>query len=221
MNHLLFTAAIVSLLAGCAEKEQDYKEVSSATNTIIKTEAPAAPELTEEVKAEIEKTYGLTKPTELPTKNVSVDVGISYAEPLFNLHTIANKSEQEVTGTLGKPTEKEMGNWTLMPSKKKTPFVRNVYAHKADTIEVMFIEGKAVRIGLQPKEAFKYPDDAEKAMRAAGLAIENGIRPDNEAPHFLQYEGIDGFLFVRVVKDLEGNPENILEVKIVTEERYK
>lgn len=140
---------------------------------------------------------------------------------LFDILGIANKSEADVGVALGQPIETEAGEWTLLPSEEKTPMVRNVYAQEAGRVEVAFIEGKAVRIEFYPKSTFKYPDDAIKAMRAAGLSVEDGAEPESEAPHFLDFGGIDGMYAVRVVKDLEGNPENIGYVKIVTEERYK
>lgn len=157
-------------------------------------------------------------PVEAPTDTAS-DASEEKPEP--TVLEIANKSEADVEAALGKPTETETGNWTLLPSEEKTPYVLHFYEIESGKVEALFIEGKAARISFYPKSTFKYPDDAIKAMRAAGLTVEDGAEPESEAPHFLDFGGIDGMYAVRVVKDLEGNPENIGYVKIVTEERYK
>ncbi|MCM3592488.1 hypothetical protein M4D58_17855 [Brevibacillus borstelensis] len=166
-----------------------------------------------------------TPPAEQAAAPVEAPADASEEKPeptvLFDILGIANKSEADVEAALGKPTETETGNWTLLPSEEKTPYVLHFYEIESGKVEALFIEGKAVRIEFYPKSTFKYPDDAIKAMRAAGLSVEDGAEPESEAPHFLDFGGIDGMYAVRVVKDLEGNPENIGYVKIVTEERYK
>lgn len=162
-----------------------------------------------------------TPPAEQSVAPVEAPADAAKETPEPAILGIANKSEADVGVALGQPIETEAGEWTLLPSEEKTPMVRNVYAQEAGDVGVLFIEGKAVRIEFYPKSTFKYPDDAIKAMRAAGLTVEDGAEPESEAPHFLDFGGIDGMYAVRVVKDLEGNPENIGYVKIVTEERYK
>jgi len=199
MKRIIFVGLAAMTLAGCSEEP---------TSTAEPAPAPVTQKQPQEVAATPE-------PPPAPAE-------LSKVEPLFDLHSIANKSEAEVTALLGKPTEAEAGTWTLLPSQEETPFKRHIYAHKAGNVEVMFIEGAAVRISFYPKErTFKFPDDAIKAMRAVGLTVVDGSQPESEAPHFLDYGGIDGIYAARVVKDIEGNPENIGFVKIVTEEKYK
>lgn len=161
-----------------------------------------------------------TPPAEQSVAPVEAPADAAKETPEPAILGIANKSEADVEAALGKPTETETGNWTLLPSEEKTPYVLHFYEIESGKVEALFIEGKAARISFYPKDEFKYPDDAIKAMRAAGLSVEDGAEPNNNAPHFLQYDSVEGVFQARVVKDLEGNPENIGEINIVTEERY-
>lgn len=195
MGRIAYIFALIAILTGCSAEE------------LAKTESPAPPQPQETV----------AQPVPAPPQSGTQPA----SEPDKSAMSIAGKSEADVEALLGKPTETETGEWTLMPSEDKTPFVRHVYAAEIGTVDVMFIEGKAARIEVKPKETFTFPDDAIKAMRAAGLTVEDGLEPESGAPHFLDFVGIDGVYAVRVVKDLEGNPGNIGYVKIVTEERYK
>jgi len=197
MRRLLYICGALAILSGCGAEEP----VTSTEVVVQKPEEPAPAPVTQEAPPQ--------------PQPVLVDV-----------KAIANKSEKEVTSLLGKPTETEKGGWTLYEhiqdgSEKKTPYIRHLYSTKGGTVAVMFIEGKAARIEVRPVETFKFPDGAINAIRAVGLSVEDGLTPESGAPHFLDYGGIDGIYATRVVKDLEGNPENIGYVKIVTEEKYK
>ncbi|MGN7468831.1 hypothetical protein [Brevibacillus sp. SAFN-007a] len=189
--------ATFTLLTGCSsDPKPEFKEVVPTLNTMVKSENnPPAP---------------ATSPSaEEPRK------------PKSGVPAIAGKTEAGVTALLGEPASTENGEWTSMSSKKKTPFVRHTYKTDTGVITVMFSEGVAARIEVRPSETFKYPDDAMKAMRAAGLTVQDGVEAENEGAHFLDFGGVDGVYAVRVGKDLEGNPEKIGYVKIVTEERFK
>ncbi|MBG9568808.1 hypothetical protein ABE205_13985 [Brevibacillus agri] len=199
MKRAWYILAAFAVLTGCSsDPKPEFKEVVSTLNTMVKPEdnppAPAPP---------------TSPPTEAPP------------EPKFSVPVIAGKTEADVTALLGEPAATENGEWTSMSSKKKTPFVRHTYKTDTGAISVMFSEGVAARIEVRPSETFKYPDDAMKAMRAAGLTVEDGLEPESEDPHFLDFGGVDGVYAVGVGKDLEGNPEKIGYVQIVTEERFK
>lgn len=150
----------------------------------------------------------------------SAQHGSSNSLPI-EVSKFAGKPESDVTALLGKPTATENGEWTSLSTEEKTPYVRHTYKTDTGEVSVMFIEGVAARIEVKPTETFKYPDDAIKAMRAAGLAVEDGATPERENPLYLDYGQVDGFYNVRVVKDVEGNPENVGYVKLVTESRFK
>lgn len=143
------------------------------------------------------------------------------ATPEFSVKSIAGKSEADVEAMFRVPYATETGEWTLLSTEEKTPFVRNDYETPVGAVSVMFIEGIAARIEVKPTGALKYPDDAIKVMQAVGLAVEDGKAPERENPLYLDYGSLDGLYNVRVVKDQEGNPENIGYVKIVTDDRYK
>ncbi|WP_409178533.1 membrane lipoprotein lipid attachment site-containing protein [Brevibacillus fortis] len=207
MRRSLYILGALAILTGC----------SSDPNPVLTEE--------EQMNA-IADELGLKRPGETvePNTHLSGDFGHSFAQPTApspSISSVASKPEADVTALLGKPTATENGEWTSLSTEEKTPFVRHTY--KADTgeVSVMFIEGVAARIEVRPSEAFKYPDDAIKAMRAAGLAVEDGATPERENPLYLDYGQVDGFYNVRVVKDVEGNPENVGYVKVVTESRFK
>lgn len=202
MRRSLYILASLAILAGCSsDPKPEYKVLESTTNTMEKPEESAS----------------LAESTSAPTPEVSKPA----AEPQSTVKSIAGKSEADVTALLGKPTATENGEWTSLSTEEKTPFVRHTY--KADTgeISVMFIEGVAARIEVKPAGTFKYPDDAIKAMRAVGLTVEDGLAPERENPLYLDFGRVDDFYNVRAVKDVEGNPENVGYVKIVTEDRFK
>ncbi|EST55676.1 hypothetical protein T458_06845 [Brevibacillus panacihumi W25] len=193
MKRSLFILAILTLLAGCSDQPPE----SSVTSTEVKTVEPSPPAVAPEA------------PTETP------------ATSEFSVKSIAGKSEADVTAMFRVPYATETGEWTLLSTEEKTPFVRNDYETPVGAVSVMFIEGIAARIEVKPTTALKYPDDAIKAMQAVGLAVEDGKAPERENPLYLDYGSLGGLYNVRVVKDQEGNPENIGYVKIVTDDRYK
>ncbi|MFF0830416.1 hypothetical protein ACFYU8_26090 [Brevibacillus sp. NPDC003359] len=196
MKRSLYIIASLAILAGCSEFKDTNGNLESIPDSVKKSiEAGDAPSKTD---------------TPAPSNESS-----------FDLKAIASKPEADVTALLGKPIATENGEWTSLSTEEKTPFVRHTYKTDMGEMSVMFIEGIAARIEVKPAGTFKYPDDVIKAMRAAGLAVEDGLEPKSNAPHFLDFSGSDGVYAVRVVKDLEGNLENIGHVKIVTESRFK
>ncbi|MED1802927.1 hypothetical protein [Brevibacillus porteri] len=197
MKRSLYILTVVAILTGCGPEFKD-------TNGTMPNELKASVE--QEHNTSAVKSESSTPESDLSSITIS---------------EIAGKPEADVTALLGKPTATETGEWTSLSTEEKTPFVRHTY--KADTgeISVMFIEGVAARIEVRPSEAFKYPDDAIKAMRAVGLTVEDGVAPERENPLYLDFGRVDDFYNVRVVKDVEGNPENVGYVKIVTESRFK
>ncbi|MBG9940594.1 membrane lipoprotein lipid attachment site-containing protein [Brevibacillus formosus] len=204
MKRLLCIFAALAILTGCNE----FKDTNGTLPESVKegveaggTDTPAKP----------------AESTPAPTPEVSKPA----AEPQSGVKSIAGKPEADVTALLGKPTATENGEWTSLSTEEKTPFVRHTYKADIGEISVMFIEGIAARIEVKPAGTFKYPDDAIKAMRAVGLTVEDGLAPERENPLYLDFGRVDDFYNVRAVKDVEGNPENVGYVKIVTEDRFK
>jgi Prokaryotic membrane lipoprotein lipid attachment site len=198
MKRSLYIFAALAILTGCNE----FKDTNGT--------------LPESVKESVE-----AGGTDTPAKPAEAPVTPAAAEPQSGVKSIAGKPESDVTALLGKPTATETGEWTSLSTEEKTPFVRHTYKADIGEISVMFIEGVAARIEAKLVETLKYPDDAIKAIRAVGLAVEDGATPERENPLYLDYGQVDGFYNVRVVKDVEGNPENVAYVKLVTESRFK
>ncbi|MFA4137043.1 MULTISPECIES: hypothetical protein [unclassified Brevibacillus] len=200
MKRSLYILAVLVILTGCSE----FKD----TNGNLES-------LPESLKQSIElgSTDEPAKPVEAPPKTASGSE--------FTVKSIAGKSEADITAMFRVPYATETGEWTSLSTEEKTPFVRNSYETPVGALSVMFIEGVAARIEVRPSEAFKYPDDAIKAMRAVGLTVEDGLKPERENPLYLDFGRVDDFYNVRAVKDVGGNPENVGYVKIVTEDRFK
>lgn len=196
MKRISFTILVAALLTGCSSNESEFKEVTSTTNEMVTPETTPAPE----------------SQTQEPANS-----------PLFDVKSIASKSEKDVTALLGKPSDTENGNWTLMPSGTKTPYVANYYAIKAGTLGVMFIDGKAARITLELVDGsgFKYPGDAAKVVAAFGIKIDPTATPNTEAANSVTYLDVDGFSQATVVQGLADKPDSVREVKVVTEEKYR
>ncbi|EJL31799.1 hypothetical protein [Brevibacillus sp. BC25] len=197
MKRSLYTLTVVAILTGCGP---EFKDTNGT--------------MPDELKASVEQEHN-TSAVNSESSTPESDL------PSITISEIAGKPEADVNALLGKPIATENGEWTSLSTEEKTPFVRHTYKSDTCEISVMFIEGVAARIEIRPSEAFKYPDDAIKAMRAAGLAVEDALEPERENPLYLDYGQVDGFYNVRVVKDVEGNPENVAYVKLVTESRFK
>lgn len=130
---------------------------------------------------------------------------------LFHVMKFANKSEPEVLQLLGMPDPIEDG----------TSISRMIFSYDSGEGEISlhFVDGIVSRIDIELSEAFQYPDEAVKAMRAVGLDVADGLEPESGSEQHLDFTGIEGFDAVRVVKDVEGNSGNIAEIRIIADEK--
>jgi hypothetical protein len=142
-------------------------------------------------------------------------------KPVFNVKEVANKSEEEVNNLLGQPNETETGKWTLLDTEEKVDYRMNYY--KNGQIEIMFIEGKAVRVRLNisPEEYFK-GEELNKNLAYVNLPIveleTNGLEGKLERGYKKDFEG---FYEVEIGQWLEPDDEGDGFVKVVTEEKYR
>jgi hypothetical protein len=146
MKRVLSILVVTAVLAGCSDPTTENNEVTFATNTAVKSGLTK-----EERMAAIEKRYNLNK-TEEPSNNEWFPFAAS--EVLFDGKSIEDQSESEVNALLGEPTETKKGEWRTRKGQN-TPYIHNVYVTDIAQIDVMFIEGKAARIAVKPKEEFK------------------------------------------------------------------
>jgi hypothetical protein len=170
----------------------------------VSLEEESKPVSTEKVKEE-----PATK--EEPTAEESI-------KPVFNVKEVANKSEEEVNNLLGQPNETETGKWTLLDTEEKVDYRLNYY--KDGQIEIMFIDGKAVRLRLNisPEEYFK-GKELNKNLAYVNLPIveleTNGLDGGLEKGY---KQGFEGFYEVEIGQ-WAGSDEGF--VKVVTEEKYR
>jgi hypothetical protein len=117
--------------------------VSSDHPTGVKEISPRMAE--QQALAAIAAKYGLEKP-EPPN-----DHGFPFQASAvrFDGISIENLSEAEVRGVLGEPVKIMSKEWSNLSSEPKIPYKHHVYMTDFAKIEVMFIEGKAVRIALK------------------------------------------------------------------------
>jgi hypothetical protein len=172
----------------------------------VSQEEEVKPVSTEKVKEEPKK--------EEPTAEESI-------KPVFNVKEVANKSEEEVNNLLGQPNETETGKWTLLDTEEKVDYRMNFY--QDGQIEIMFIDGKAVRVRLNisPEEYFK-GDELNKNLAYVNLPIveleTNGLEGKLERGYKKDFEG---FYEVEIGQWLESDDESDGFVKVVTEEKYR
>jgi hypothetical protein len=142
-------------------------------------------------------------------------------KPVFNVKEVANKSEEEVNNLLGQPNETETGKWTQLDTEEKVDYRLNFY--QDGQIEIMFIDGKAVRVRLNisPEEYFK-GDELNKNLAYVNLPIveleTNGLEGKLERGYKKDFEG---FYEVEIGQWLESDDESDGFVKVVTEEKYR
>ncbi|GED33525.1 hypothetical protein P9G84_10290 [Brevibacillus centrosporus] len=225
MVQILSLFAVFVFLTGNFSSESRLNEVTGGHHDEAGAlEEPNASGLTEERKAAIIKEYGLPKQKPSNVSSIfSYDFGPSFTERqiLFNVKMITSKTEVEVTKMLGVPYSSETGKWTSPSTERTMPIVRNLYESPVGAMSVMFIDGIAARIEIKPTEAFSFPNGAIQAMRAVGLTVLDDAELESGGPHFLDFIGIDGVYAVRVVSDLEVDPDSIAYLEIIAEERFK
>ncbi|MEH7514256.1 hypothetical protein V7146_16200 [Gottfriedia acidiceleris] len=88
-------------------------------------------------------------------------------QAVVNINSILNKSENDVNGILGNPSNREEKEFRLSGTETKVPAITSLYKNKA--LEVMFIKGAPQRITFTPNEDLKYPKNIKKAFEMLGF----------------------------------------------------
>lgn len=161
-------------------------------------------------KTEVDSPAPNKLPTESPKKEVVMPS--SSISPIFNVKEIVGKDEKQLDKLLDKP---KIGN--LRAEDRNQESVTNYYVTKAGNTSVTFIGGKMAQISVELQDDFKYPDDANKAMRTLGLQAENLNTTNGNLKEYIRYSGIDGFYAIKVYSGMPNKPERIREVKIVVD----
>lgn len=158
-----------------------------------------------------------TQPTNQPTTkpaSPTQEPKLTSIPVLVDILSIAEKSESEVTKLLGEPNKKEDGKWRYSGTDT---WIQNCPAitYMNGLIEIKFIEGKAARITITPKEKMVYKDSLNKVLPMCGLKHRN---PDfTQEGSFARWSKIDGLYEFSVFN--EGG--NISYMYAIANEKYK
>lgn len=105
-----------------------------------------------QVKQETEKSKGASKATSANTQKSdtkNVELG-----QLFKLSDIKDKSQDEVNNIIGQPIGSRKETWHYYDTKEEAPnCFANTYEKNNMEIEMFFIDGKAARVTVTPKDS--------------------------------------------------------------------
>lgn len=198
---LIFVAVIV----GNNEKEVSNPAVDSTQVSTKASTEISSPPATQEASKE---------PTELETKESKVS-------EIFNIKDVALKSEDEVNQVLGAPSDTETGKWGLRGTGTGTDWDKVDYKmnyYKEDKIEIMFIEGKAVRIRLNLNEnEYLKEDELKENLAYVGLPVVELDPPVNEVQKAFYVKNLEGIYQVQIGEWVGTKDGYVL---VITEEKY-
>ncbi|RNB83490.1 hypothetical protein EDM58_05100 [Brevibacillus panacihumi] len=143
MRSILYMLVVAVLLGGCSNSDSMTEAAPSVANP-----GEHSGLTKEEQLAAIAERYKLDRPEEDTIMN---DFPFAASEVRFDGKSIEDQLEAVVNELFGEPAETKSGEW-LQLSGTKTPYIHNVYVTDIGQIDVMFIDGKATRIALKPKE---------------------------------------------------------------------
>ncbi|WP_276914017.1 hypothetical protein [Aneurinibacillus aneurinilyticus] len=137
-------------------------------------------------------------------------------EIIFDVHSIVNKNLYQVEQVIGEHETEEEGDWLYDLEKEQLPYVLCTFAK--GKYEVMFHEAKAatVRINL-PDKKYKFPNDAEKAMRAVGLT---GLYDFSTGANSVTASKVNDFYSAEAGKWADYKEPYIQFVRVVVDERF-
>jgi hypothetical protein len=132
--------------------------------------------------------------------------------PLINIKDLAGKNEAELDKLLEKP---EVGNIRLEDHIEQS--ITNYYTTNAGVTGATFIEGQMIRLSVELKDDFKFPEDAVKALKAIGLEPQSINIKQADSQDLLRFSDIDGFSSVLIYPDTPKQPDRIREIKVVVD----
>lgn len=137
-------------------------------------------------------------------------------EEMFSLADVANKSIEEVNAVLGEPGIVEDGTWKYSGTDTVIENCPTAY-YKDSSVEVKFIEGKAVRITVTPTDTVPF---STKSLSLIGVI---GEIPTNKNSNSVSWNGIDGIYEITMFnKEQTGyDSDTISYIYIITDEIYK
>ncbi|NMF00063.1 hypothetical protein [Aneurinibacillus aneurinilyticus] len=156
-----------------------------------------------------------TKPTEQPSPQTPTPPDAK-PEIIFDVHSIAGKNLHYVEQKLGESEDYDEGHWRNLNNERfevVTCYFQN------EKHSVMFHKGKSVRIRIGlPDKKYRFPDDAEKAMRAVGLT---GIYDLHTSGIHVIATKVNDFYSAEAVRNPNLNEEPYIQfVRVVVDERF-
>jgi hypothetical protein len=186
-----FVIIIFAVIANGTDDEEETvsKEPAKETAAPVQEDKDADQENTEKVE---------------PEKQETVE------EPLFDVKSVAGKSEEEVLAALGEPDYSEDTEFRISGSDTKVP--AKTISFGSGSIEVFLIEDNAQRITYTPVESISAK--SKKILEVAGLSKGS---PDNTNDFQDEWLDKDGFYKVQVNKD----GKNVTFYYFIVDERYE
>ncbi|AKN32376.1 hypothetical protein Ccar_16510 [Clostridium carboxidivorans P7] len=133
---------------------------------------------------------------------------------LFKLSDIKNKSQEEVNTILGQPTANRQEKWNYYDTKEEAPncFV-NIYNKNNMEIEVFFIDSKAARITVTPKETIA-SSNINNILKMFYLSFDNPDLANKFGMHWNNQFGVYEFA-------VNFQDEKVTFIHIILDEKYK
>lgn len=133
---------------------------------------------------------------------------------LFKLSDIKNKSQEEVNKFLGEPKDSRQEKWHYYDTKEEAPncFV-NIYEKNNTEIEIFYIDGKAARLTITPKETIS-ADNINGILKMFYLSYDNPTFSNNFAARWEGQFGVHEF-------DINFQDEKVTFIYIILDEKYR
>jgi hypothetical protein len=187
----VFAIIIFAVVANGTDDEEEAvsKEPAKETSAPVQKEGEAIQDDTEKAESEKQETE---------------------EKPIFDVKSIAGKSEEEVLAILGEPDFSEDTEFKLSETDTKVPAKTIVFG--GGSIEVFLIEGTAQRITYTPEESISAK--SKKVLESVGLSKSS---PDNTNDFQDEWLDKDDLYKVQVNKD--GN--NVSFYYFIVDEKYE
>jgi hypothetical protein len=144
------------------------------------------------------------------TDKVETEEPETVVEPLFDVKSVAGKSEEEVLAILGEPDYSEDTEFRLKGTDTKVP--AKTISFGSGSIEVFFIESTAQRITYTPTETISIK--SKEVLELVGLTHSS---PDNS--NEFQDEWLDKADFYKVQVNKDGS--NVSFYYFIVDEKYE
>lgn len=165
-----------------------------------------------QVKQETEKSKETSKTTSTETQKSdtkNVELG-----QLFKLSDIKDKSQDQVNNIIGQPIGSREETWHYYDTKEEAPnCFANTYEKNNMEIEMFFIDGKAARVTVTPKDSIS-SGSVNSILKMFYLSYDNSDFANEFGMRWNNKFGVYEF-------DINFESEKVSFIYIVLDEKYK